>query len=215
MKTNKNSKFTYRVIETGPAQENCTILKCLETDECVIFDPGDDFNRIVKIIEKMNGDPVKIVNTHGHYDHVGAIEQLKDKYKKIKLYIHRAEEEYFLDPNKNLSLQGTGKSITIKPDFLLNENDVVTVGKLKFKTIHTPGHTKGSSCFLMDELLIAGDTIFAGSIGRSDLYGGNEKQLIKMIHSKIATLPEGTVIIPGHGRSTTVREEKMFNPFLY
>ena len=208
-------RYTYRVLETGPVQENCTVLKCNETNECVIFDPGDDFNRIIKVIDSMKAVPVKIVNTHAHYDHIGAIEQLKNKYKDIKLYCHKDEEEYFTDPEKNMSLRGTGVAISIKPDILLVENDKISVGKLKFKTIHTPGHTKGGSCFLLDDLLIAGDTIFAGSIGRSDLYGGNEKQLIKMIHKKIAPLPEGTVIIPGHGRNTTVREEKMFNPFLY
>ncbi len=212
---NNKKKFTYRVLETGPVQENCTVLKCLSTNECVIFDPGEDFNRIIKVIDKMKGTPVKILNTHAHYDHIGAIDQLKDRYKNIKLYCHKDEEEYFLDPKKNLSIQGTGKKISIKPDVLLNENDIISVGNLKFKTIHTPGHTKGGCCYLVEDLLIAGDTIFAGSIGRSDLYGGNEKQLIKMIHKKIATLPESTVIIPGHGRSTTVREEKMFNPFLY
>jgi len=212
---NKNKDYSYRVLETGLAEENCTILKCNRTNECAIFDPGDDFNRIVEIVNKMKGIPVKIINTHAHYDHIGAIDQLMNKYNNIKLYCHKDEEEYFLDPEKNMSLRGIGKKISIKPNFLLVEDDIISVGQLKLKTIHTPGHTKGGSCYLINDLLIAGDTIFAGSIGRSDLYGGNEKILIKMIHEKIATLPEGTIIIPGHGRSTTVREEKMFNPFLY
>ena len=202
----------FHIIPVGDIAENCIIAKCPETSEAIIFDPGDESEKLIKYLKNINAKPRLIVNTHGHHDHIGAIPELK-KVFRIPIWIHRDEEEYFLDPNKNYSAL-TERSVKIKPDKLFTEEDIISIGTLEFKILHTPGHTLGSCCFLYNDVLIAGDTIFAGSIGRCDLYGGSEREIIRSIKNKILPLDDKITILPGHGRHTTLKEEKLFNPFL-
>ena len=202
----------FHILQVGNIGENCIIAKCPETSKAIIFDPGDESKKLIKYLENINAKPKLIVNTHGHHDHIGAIPELKKTFG-IPLWVHKEEKEYFLDPNKNYSAL-TGKSVKIEPDKLFTEKDIISVGTLEFRILHTPGHTLGSCCFLYDDVLIAGDTLFAGSIGRCDLYGGSEKTIFKSIKNKILPLNDNTIILPGHGRHTTLKEEKIFNPFL-
>ncbi|NOR45082.1 MAG: MBL fold metallo-hydrolase [Candidatus Delongbacteria bacterium] len=201
----------FHIIPVGDIAENCIIAKCPETSKAVIFDPGDDPDKIIKYLKSINADPELIVNTHGHHDHIGAIPELKRTFN-IPFWVHKDEEEYLLDPNKNYSAMSV-KPVKIKPDKLFTEKDIIRVGSLEFKILHTPGHTLGSCCFLYNNVLIAGDTIFAGSIGRCDLYGGSEKEIFRSIKTKILPLDDGIIILPGHGRHTTLKDEKIFNPF--
>ena len=201
----------FHILQVGSIAENCIIAKCQKTSEAIIFDPGDEVDKIIKYLKNIDAKPQLIVNTHGHHDHIGAIPELKKAFG-IPLWVHKEEEEYFLDPNKNYSAL-TGRSVKIKPDKLFTENDKISVGTLEFKILHTPGHTLGGCCFLYNDVLVAGDTIFAGSIGRCDLYGGSEKTIFKSIKTKILPLNDSTIILPGHGRHTTLKEEKTFNPF--
>lgn len=204
--------YQYRTLPVGDLEANCTILMCTKTKEAAIFDAGADAGEIIKAVEAMGANPVKLINTHGHYDHLGAANQLKEKYS-IPFYISAKEKEYAEEPGKNLSVM-YGESVSVKVEHTFIDGEVLEVGDLKLKVLATPGHTFGGSCFLVDDLLIAGDTIFMQSIGRSDLYGGNAEQLIEMIKTKILTLPEETIIITGHGPQTTVGNEKRMNPFL-
>ena len=206
------NRFEYKIIETGSICENCVILKCRETGKAAIFDPGDDAEKIINLLKKMKAEPIMILNTHAHYDHIGAVNALKKEFN-IKFKIHKKEEEYCLDPNKNFSAY-SGRNMIVKPDEFVKEGDIIKLGKLEIKVLETPGHTKGGVCYLIEDLLIAGDTIFKGSIGRCDLFGGNQQQLIDNIYHKIATLPENTRIITGHGEMTTVKDENKYNPFL-
>jgi len=208
MKIGNNIFYT----EVGALEVNCTIVKCPETSHIAIFDPGDDFEKIVKMIESAGGIPEYIINTHCHYDHIGAVDQLRRKYN-IPFLVHTEEKEYALDPEKNYSVM-TEQKLKINPDGLFSDGDIFNLGKIGIKTIHTPGHTKGSCCFLTGNVLISGDTLFAGSVGRTDLYGGDTDSLIESIKNKILILDENTLIIPGHGRNTTIKEEKHFNPYL-
>lgn len=206
------SSYIYRVVECGSIAENCTVLMCKSSKKGVIFDPGDTPERVIKAVEEMGCTPEVILNTHGHYDHIGAVEKLREHYN-IGIKAHKKEADYFVDPDKNFSSYG-GRRISFELDGFVKEGDIIKVGELEISVLDTPGHTLGGVCYLVDDLLIAGDTIFAGSIGRSDLYGGNQDTLLDSIALKIAPLPDKTKIIPGHGRTTDVGSEKRFNPFL-
>lgn len=205
-------KYEVKVVQTGSLQENCVLVKCTATGKGFIFDPGAEPNKIIKQITAMNMQPVRIVNTHAHYDHIGAVKELKEKYN-ILFSVHEKEAEYLPDPNKNYSAM-YGSGYALQADNTFKDGDILTCGEINFKVLHTPGHTFGGSCFYTPGLLVAGDTIFESSIGRGDLYGGDERLLISMINQKIMTLPEDTVIICGHGENTTVKNEKLHNPYL-
>ncbi len=208
MQENKN----FTVIPVGSLEVNCVIIKCPSTGRAVIIDPGDEAERIIREIGRLKAEPEMIVNTHCHYDHIGAAEKLRTKYN-IPFIVHELEEEYSADPNKNYSAL-TGKNISIEPDRMFRDNDILKTGSMTIRVIHTPGHTPGSCCFLYYSVLLSGDTLFAGSIGRTDLYGGDENTLIRSVRNKIMCLDDNIRIIPGHGRETTVRDEKRFNPYI-
>ena len=204
--------YEYKVIPTGMLEENCVLVKCTATGKGFIFDPGSEANKIIEQINKMKMLPVAIVNTHAHYDHIGAVAELKAKYS-IPFSVHEKEAEYLPDPAKNYSAV-YGSNLTLQADSTFKEGDILECGDVKFRVIHTPGHTFGGSCFYTEGLLVAGDSIFASSIGRGDLYGGNEQLLIEMLQTKVLTLPENTIIICGHGEKTSVKREKRENPYL-
>ena len=201
-----------KVIPVGALQENTVIVIDDETKEAVIIDPGAEGDRILKEIEGFK--PVAIINTHGHRDHVGQVGYLKEKLN-IPFYMNKKDE--FLI-NNDVFL-GFGDMIGAykcpKPDFDLKEGDVIKFGNTELKVIETPGHTPGGVC-LYDEknkILIAGDTLFKGSVGRTDLPGGNTQELMNSL-KKLMELPEETVVICGHGENTTIGNEKKSNPYI-
>ncbi len=201
-----------KVIPVGALQENTVIMVDDDTKEAVIIDPGAEGDKILKEIEGFN--PVAIVNTHGHRDHVGQVGYLKEKLN-IPFYMNKKDE--FLI-NNDIFL-GFGDMIgayeCLTPDFDLKEGDVIKFGNTELKVIETPGHTPGGVC-LYDEknkILIAGDTLFSGSVGRTDLPGGDSKELMKSL-KKLIELPEETVVICGHGENTTIGKEKKSNPYI-
>jgi hydroxyacylglutathione hydrolase len=200
------------IIPVGDLEVNCTVVKCGLTGKIAVFDPGDESEKIIRLISDIGGEPVMIINTHCHHDHIGAVEDLKKKYN-VKHLVHELEKEYSEDPKKNYSTH-TGTTMKIVPDGTFRHGDIIESGSLKIKVIHTPGHTLGGCCFHFGNILISGDTLFAGSVGRADLYGGNENILIESIKTRLMILADDTIVIPGHGRLTTIREEKRFNPFL-
>lgn len=201
-----------QTVPVGDLEVNCVIVKCQKTGLIAIFDPGDESNKIKKHISTIQGKPEVILNTHCHYDHIGAVEDIRKEYG-INFFVHELEKEYSTDPEKNYS-SVSGQRISIVPDGTFKDGDIISVGELRIKVIHTPGHTFGGCCFYFNNILISGDTLFAGSVGRADLYGGNENILIASIKNKLLKLDDDTKVIPGHGRPTSIREEKRFNPFL-
>lgn len=200
------------IIPVGDLEVNCVIFICPNTGSAAVFDPGDEPDKIISEIERNNAVPKMIINTHCHYDHIGAVENLRNKYK-IPFCVHESEEEYASDPEKNYSII-SGKPVSIAPDSLLKDGQKIMIGETELTVIHTPGHTLGGCCFMIGGYLLSGDTLFAGSVGRADLYGGDENTLINSIKNKILVLDENMAVIPGHGRTTTLKEEKRFNPFL-
>jgi glyoxylase-like metal-dependent hydrolase (beta-lactamase superfamily II) len=208
MNNNKN----VIIIPVGELEVNCVIMMCPATGYAFIFDPGDEADKIIDRITISGAVPAMIINTHCHYDHIGAVEKLRKKFN-IPFLVHELEKEYSTDPSKNYSAM-SGKNISIEPDGTFTEGDILKAGSIDIEVIHTPGHTLGSCCFRAGHILISGDTLFAGSVGRADLYGGNEKTLTESIKEKLMRLDDDTVVIPGHGRQTTIMDEKRFNPFL-
>ncbi|WP_211230140.1 MBL fold metallo-hydrolase [Desulfovirgula thermocuniculi] len=192
---------------------NCYIIGCPETKEAAVVDPGAEGGRILRRLEQLGLTCRYIILTHGHADHIGAVGQVKEA-TGAEVLIHREDGKMLTSPASNLSLY-VGMALSFDPaERLLEDGDTVTVGKLTLKVIHTPGHTPGSISLEVGDCLITGDTLFAGSVGRSDFPGGSHQQLIRSIKEKLLVYPPETKVLPGHGPTSTVGEEARYNPFL-
>ncbi|WP_312699439.1 MBL fold metallo-hydrolase [Sedimentibacter sp.] len=202
----------FKGFAVGSYYSNCYIVGSEESREAAIIDPGADFKKIDGFIEEMGLTPKMIILTHYHGDHIGAVSDIVNKYN-TKVYIHRDDAEYLSDSSINFSKQIIGKSIEIKPDVLLDDGDVLELGELKFEIIHTPGHTKGGICIKVDNIMMTGDTLFNKSIGRTDLPGGSYEEIINSVKEKIFKYDGDVIIYPGHNSPSTIKSEKLGNPF--
>ncbi len=200
-------------IPAGIYGANCYLIYSDSTKDGIIVDPGGDADGIIKYIERENLNIEKIILTHGHADHIGGVIELKEALN-AKVMIHKDDVELLKDGSKNLSTTMAMGSIEIEPDIVLNDGDLIKFGELQAKVIHTPGHTKGGICLEIGDKLITGDSLFAGSVGRTDLLGGNHNALIKSIKEKLLIYPDEVEVLPGHGGSSTIGIEKKANPFL-
>ena len=202
------------VIPVGPLQMNCSVLIDEKTGESAVIDPGAEPERILSQLKGTN--PKFILATHGHIDHVGQVKKLKERLK-IPFLMHRADLFLINDPLWAGFDKYIGASLPCpEPDDLLEDGQVIQVGSQKLKVIHTPGHTPGHCCFYQEEekILVAGDLLFRGSVGRWDLPGGNLQELRSSLLRIISEIPEDTQVICGHGEGTTIEREKRFNPLL-
>jgi glyoxylase-like metal-dependent hydrolase (beta-lactamase superfamily II) len=206
-------KMKYETLVVGSLETNCYLVYCPETLECAVIDPGGEPDEIIRLISGLGLKPVAILNTHAHVDHVGANKDIKDKFN-IPLYIHSADLsilEKAQDSELALFLEAKDSPT---PDDFIKEGDEIKIGKSSLKVLHTPGHSPGSVSFLGDGFLLSGDTLFFGGVGRTDFPGGSWQQLESSIKEKILVMPDETIVLPGHGPSTTVGEEKRSNPFI-
>lgn len=199
-------------ITAGPLGVNCYLIGCEKTKAGAVIDPGDDAPVILETIKKKNLDIKYIMLTHGHVDHLAHLSKLKDAID-AEFLMH--QEDTFLLKGlfaqaMMFGLPNPGKP---KPDRLVADGEEIILGQLKIKVLHTPGHSPGSVTYFVEDKLIVGDLIFAGSIGRTDLPKGDYQTLINSVETKIFTLPDETLIYPGHGPATTVGQEKATNPF--
>ena len=203
----------YEVVVVGALETNCYLVYCPQTKECAIVDPGADPERIFAAIAERELTPILILNTHGHIDHIGANQDMKDKYR-VPLLIHSADGS-LLSQTQNVEL-GLLLAARESPasDGFLKEGETLTIGECSLAVIHTPGHTPGGVSLLANSFLLSGDTLFYGGVGRTDLPGGSFKDLEKSIKEKILTLSEDLLVLPGHGPFTTVGQEKNSNPFI-
>lgn len=199
----------------GPFEVNCYLYYNEQNGDGVIIDPGSDQNRIAQTIEHLKITPKAILLTHGHGDHIAAVEAVKNQFD-LPLYVGAGEEELLRNPSANVSAMVGHPIVAPDPDIVLTDEQVITVGSIMFRVLATPGHSPGGVCYLDERQnrLFCGDTLFYGSIGRTDLPGGSLEVLLESIRSKILTLPDQIVCLPGHGPQTTVGAERVNNPFL-
>ena len=195
----------------GSVFTNCYFLKNKETEEMLIVDPGDNADRIEQKVLEMQ---VAILLTHGHFDHILAAEEIKKKYN-IPIYACAKEEKTLQDPRINLTAFHMS-SYTLKADVYLKDLQVVELAGFSIQMIETPGHTLGSCCYyLKDEgVLFSGDTVFCGSVGRTDFPEGSTAAIVNSLHRLLEALPDDTEVYPGHDTSTTIGYEKRYNPFV-
>ena len=205
----------HEILPVGPLQCNCSVIGDESTREGLVIDPGDNIEDVVSIVRKHNLQIKQIVVTHAHIDHVGGAMKLRAATGAAILL---NQNDYAL--LKMLDAQaawiGVAPPGKVEIDHSVAQADSIKTGSLSADVIHTPGHTEGSIClyFPAEKKLIAGDTLFAGSIGRTDLPGGSFEKIIHSLHDKVLELPDDTVVIPGHGPLTTIGDERQSNPFL-
>ena len=201
------------ILELGPYFVNCYIVGDSETKSGIIIDPSWEPERIIKHVEKFGLKIEKIILTHGHADHIGAVQDIRAHFQ-VPVFIGEGDAPMLTDPVANLS-GFSGDSVSTDPaDGLLREGDEVKVGRFGFKVFETPGHSPGSISLYGHGVVFTGDALFLGSIGRTDFPGCSLDVLMNSIKSKILTLPEDTIVYPGHGPDTMVQQEREFNPFL-
>jgi len=204
------------IVETFPVgalQVNCVVLGCSVSRKAVVIDPGADLELIEEALRKHDVTVELILNTHGHFDHIGANAALK-KSTDASLLIHQADVRLLQMASLQASAYGLTAEDSPMPDRELKGGEVLKFGEQSLQVLHTPGHSPGCVCFYTEGLLISGDTLFAGSVGRTDLPGGDHQQLLASIQQKLAGLPPQTRVLPGHGPLTTMENELKYNPYL-
>lgn len=199
-------------VPAGAMRTNCYFIYDEISKETLIIDPADEAERLCSLITEQELKPVAILLTHGHFDHIGAVQKLRTKYR-TQVYCLDKEQEILESDGKNLS-SVFGYGFTVKPDKLLVDGQKLTLAGLSIEVMATPGHTQGSCCYYFpeDRFLISGDTLFEESYGRTDFPTGSESALVRSIREKLFALPEETPVYAGHGEPTTIGHEKRFNP---
>ena len=193
---------------------NCYVVYNENTKECFVVDPAAPSAPLVEFIQTEGLQLQGILLTHGHFDHIMAVKKVKEKYQ-IPVYACRQEEAMLAEPTINMTAV-YGSACSIKPDVLLDDGQIFEAAGFSIQMFHTPGHTKGSCCYYIKEegVLFSGDTLFCGSVGRTDFPGGSSAEIVRSLHKLVDTLPEDTEVFPGHDASTTIGYEKRYNPFV-
>lgn len=193
---------------------NCYIIE-IGNKECIIFDAGANGKKLIEFLEKEELTPIYLFLTHGHFDHIGAVKEVRDRYKNMKVVIHKYDEERLYDEEKSMSknfkinIGNQGKAdIVLQNETSFKVNDELTMG-----IIYTPGHTEGGVCYLINDYILTGDTLFKGEVGRTDLYGGNYNKLLNSL-KKLKSLNTDYIVCPGHGERSTLNFEKQHNPYM-
>lgn len=205
-------------IAVGDYQTNCYLLvNHSSKNEAIVIDPGDEPERILDCAKKLGATIKTILLTHGHFDHIAGVTAIK-KATNAPVYIHKLDDELLKNPDlirpgmllqmsKGLGYQNDGA------DFFFEDLQILSFDKIEIKVIHTPGHTKGSCCFVLEDAVVTGDTLFRSSMGRTDLYGGDEQAIFNSL-KKLSALDDSLTVYPGHGHNSTIQYEKRTNPFI-
>lgn len=200
----------------GPVQTNCYIVSSEGNTNVFLVDPGDEAERLIQFLDNEKLSVEAILLTHGHFDHIGAVDDLKKRYPEAVVYIGKNDADMLSDAGLNASFSLMGCGMSARFDKVLRDQEKLSLLGVEITVIETPGHTAGGVCYYIPEekLLFSGDTLFAGSVGRSDLPTGSEAALIRSCKEKLLVLPDDTNVLPGHGSATTIAYEKEYNMFL-
>ena len=207
-------KMDISVLTVGPIQTNCYVVHQEGNSQCVVIDPGEEAAKIADFLKRKGLECKGILLTHGHFDHITGVAELAAA-TRAKTYAYEDEKDLMMDPALNGSSL-MGYEVALEPEVLLKDRQNLEIAGMRFQVIHTPGHTKGSCCYyLKDEgVLFSGDTVFYGSVGRTDFPGGSTAEIVRSLHKLVDSLPEETEVFPGHDASTTIGYEKRYNPFV-
>ncbi len=200
-------------MSVGPLQVNCFIVYCDKTKQAMVVDPGEEASRILQFVERHGLHVSKVVNTHCHFDHIGANQQVVDA-TGAELMLHKDDLPLLQNARNHAQVYGLQVAPSPQPDKLLGQGDTFQLGELTFQVIHVPGHSPGGICLLSQGHLFVGDVLFSGSIGRTDLPGGDYDSLVEGVRERLFSLDDDTVVHPGHGPDTTIGRERQMNPFV-
>jgi glyoxylase-like metal-dependent hydrolase (beta-lactamase superfamily II) len=204
------------IIETlrlGSYGANCYLVGSEKSKDIMIIDPGAESTKVKNIIQRKSYNPKFILLTHGHGDHIGGVKDLKKEYN-IPVYVHKKDSSMLKDERLNFTKMMFKNGVSLNADKFLEDGDTITLDNMKFEVIHTPGHTPGGICLKHKGVVFTGDTLFKGSIGRTDFPGGSYDQIIKSIKEKLMVLDDDTVVYPGHEGKSTIKQERENNPFI-
>ena len=211
-------EISFETIVSQPFAENSYVVRRYDAQECFIVDPGFEPELIEQFIDSANLVPIAILNTHGHSDHIAGNAAMKQRWPDCPLWIGEGDAEKLTDPTKNLSADYGAALISPPADRLLVDGEQLELFGTQWKVANTPGHSSGHIVFIWEgaesAIVVGGDVLFQGSVGRTDFYDGSFEQLRDSIHQRIFTLPDPTIVLPGHGPTTTVGAEKAHNPFV-
>ncbi len=198
----------------GMVGTNCYLLCNMDIKECVLIDPADSQDEISRMIDESGCSLKGILLTHGHFDHIMAADAVSDKYD-VKVYASCDEKNTLEQPHINLG-EAYGLNLSVKADVWHKDGEILKLAGFDIEALHTPGHTEGGTCYYIREIgvLFSGDTLFCGSVGRTDFPGGSMSEIVRSIKEKVMVLPDDTKVYPGHGEGTSVGYERVNNPFL-
>ncbi|MDG6026010.1 MAG: MBL fold metallo-hydrolase [Candidatus Brocadia sp.] len=202
----------FETLAVGPLAVNCFIIGSKKDNKAVVIDAGGDHEEILKLLKKHDLTLQFLINTHAHFDHVGGVRLLQD-LTGAKFLLHQEDIPLLNHLNEQTAVFGLPSIAIPKIDKSLVDNEEIFIGEKTLRVIHTPGHSPGSVCFFIDNAVFVGDTLFAGSIGRTDLYGGSYTKLINSIKTRLFTMEDHVIVYPGHGIFTTIGDEKQHNLF--